>query len=88
MQHHMLLLLIVGTRASCSINMLLILIVSTRACKHNMLLILIVGVEEQSEVLKVYDLKKKRLGEFWGSGGWGFFPSLPVASSWKAVMWS
>ncbi len=65
----MLLLLIVGTRPSCSINMLLILIVSTRACKHNMLLILIVGVEEQSEVLKVYDLKKKRFGEFWGSGG-------------------
>jgi len=32
-------------------------------------LILIVGVEEQSEVLKVYDLKKKRFGEFWGSGG-------------------
>jgi hypothetical protein len=73
MQHHMLLLVIVGTSASCSINMFLILIV---------------GVEEQSEVLKVYDLKKKRLGEFWGSGRWGFFPSLPVASSWKAVMWS
>jgi len=55
--------------------------------KYHMLLILIVGRRAIWSFESLW-LEEEEIEGIWGLKGWGFFPSLHVASIWKVVMWS